>query len=237
MSNAGMNQFSVLILTAAPPGLAKDGASGAFLKVDGREAVLKSAELFLNRDLIKQILVVVSADQIEEAKRKYGGHFGFSGIKLVTGGPRWIDQIAAAKEKIDPASTHVIVHDAARPAVAFSDLDSLLVAAEKAKVVALALPMRATLVETDEGGSPIGLQSPERCSQLLTPIAYAKKTFDEMAASKSEPHASVLTLIKGSPTNVRVNSPADVPLVSAMIKLLPKPKIKAPDNPFDEAQW
>jgi hypothetical protein len=26
-------------------------------------------------------------------------------------------------------------------------------------------------------------------------------------------------------------------LVSAMIKLLPKPKVKAPDSPFDEAQW
>lgn len=232
-----MAHFSVLLLTAAPPGLGKDAGGGAFLKVDGRESVLKAAELFLNRDLIRQILVVVAPEQLEEAKRKYGGHFGFSGIKLIAGGPRWIDQIAAAREKIAAEATHVLVHDAARPAVAYSDIDGILAAAEKAAVVALSTPLRGTLVETDEGGSPIGVQSPERFSQLLTPIVYNRKAFDEMAASKTEPHASTLTLIKGLPSNLRVNSPADAGLVSAMIKLLPKPKLKAPDSPFDEAQW
>src|SRR3954462_10082336 len=117
MSNAPMAHFSVLLLTAAPPGLGKDAAGGALLKVDGREAILKSSELFLNRDNIKQILVVFSADQVEEAKRKFGGHFGFSGVKLITGGPKWIDQAAAAAEKISADVTHVLVHDAARPAV------------------------------------------------------------------------------------------------------------------------
>jgi len=232
-----MSQFSVLILTAAPPGLGKDAAGGAFLKIDGRESLLKSAELFLNRDEIKQILVVVTADQVEEAKRKYGPHFGFSGIKFVVGGSRWIEQIAAGKEKIDPASTHVIVHDAARPAVAFSDVDAILAAADSAKVAALSYPLRATLAETDEGGSPVTLHTPDRYVQIVTPIAYAKKTYDEMAASKTDPHASLFTLVKGLPQNVRVNSPADVPLVSAMIKILPKPKLKAPSSPFDEAQW
>jgi len=237
MSNAPMAQFSVLLLTAAPPGLPKVAGGGALLKVDGREAILKSSELFLNRENIKQILVVFAADQVEEAKRKFGGHFGFSGIKLITGGPRWIDQLAAAAEKISPDATHVLVHDAARPAVAFSDIDALLSAAEKATYAALTTPLRSTLIETDEGDSPVALQSPERFAQLLTPIVYACKTFDELAKTKTEPHASTLTLVKGLPMNVRLNSPADVPLVSAMLKLLPKPKIKAPDSPFDEAQW
>jgi len=237
MSNAAMAQFSVLLLTAAPPGMGKEAAGGAFLKIDGRESLIKSAELFLNRDDVKQIQVVVSADQIEEAKRKYGPHFSFSGVKMITGGPRWIDQIVAAKEKIAAEATHVLVHDAARPAVAYSDIDAIMAAAEKANVVALSTPLRATLVETDEGGSPMALQSPERYSQLLTPIVYSRKAFDEMTTSKTQPHASTLTLLNGLPMNVRVNSPADVPLVSAMIKLLPKPKIKAPNSPFDEAQW
>lgn len=232
-----MATFSVLLLTAPPPGIEKTGGNGAFIKVDGRESLLKAAELFLNRDPVKQIRVVISADQVEEAKRKYGGHFGFSGIKIITGGPRWIDQIAAAKEKISPDATHVIVHDAARPAVAFSDIDAVLEAAEKAQVAALATPLRAGLVETDEGGNAIGLVSPERYQQLVTPTAYSRKAFDEMATKKTEPHASVYTLVKGLPSNLRLNGAGDVGLVSAMIKLLPKPKIKAPDSPFDEAQW
>src|SRR5687768_5233833 len=109
--------FSVLLLTAAPPGHAAE-AGGAFVKIDGREALLRSTELFLNRPEIKQLQLAFNSDFMEEGKRKYGGHLSFSGVKLVAGGPRWIDQIAAGAEKLSDEATHVIVHDTARPAVA-----------------------------------------------------------------------------------------------------------------------
>src|SRR5439155_8857982 len=79
-------QFSVMLLTAAPPGHAAE-AGGAYVKIDGREALLRSVELFLNRDNVKQIQLVFEPDAIEEAKRKFGGHLSFSGVKIVAGGP------------------------------------------------------------------------------------------------------------------------------------------------------
>src|SRR5579864_5877144 len=106
-----MANFSVAILTAAPRGQAAE-AGGAFVKIDGREALLRSVELFLNREPIKQIQVVVPPDYLEEAKRKYGPHLSFSGVKLVSGGPKWIDQIVAASQKVSPEATHVLLHDA-----------------------------------------------------------------------------------------------------------------------------
>ncbi len=66
-----MATFSVILVTAPPPGLSSEGG-GAFLKVDGREALLRAVELFLNRDDIKQIQLVVPTDQLEDAKQKYG---------------------------------------------------------------------------------------------------------------------------------------------------------------------
>src|SRR5437016_11967943 len=111
-----MAVFSVLLMTAPPPGQAGD-AGNSLVKIDGREALLRTAELFLNRENIKQIQLAFLPEHVEEAKRKHGGHFGFSGIKVLTGGPRWIDQWAAAATKLAPEATHVIVHDAARPAV------------------------------------------------------------------------------------------------------------------------
>src|ERR1700712_1916895 len=147
-----MAVFSVLLLTAPPPGQSGD-AGNSLIKIDGREALLRTAELFLNRDNVKQIQVVFTADQVEEAKRKHGGHFGFSGIKVVTAGPRWMDQWAAGAEKISPEITHVIVHDAARPAVPYSDIDALMEAAETREAVSLVAPLRAPIVELDEGGN------------------------------------------------------------------------------------
>ena len=122
--------FSVLVLTAAPPGLSSE-AGGAFVKIDGREALLRSVELFLNRENVKQIQLAILPDGMEEAKSKYGAHLGFSGGRLVAGGPRWMDQIAASAPTIHADATHVLVHDAARPAVPFSDIDLIMSSAEK----------------------------------------------------------------------------------------------------------
>jgi len=230
-----MPMFSVVILTAAPPGQAAE-AGGAYVKVDGREALLRSIELFLNRDNVKQIQLAVLPDVLEEAKRKYGSHLSFSGVKILSAGPRWSDQIAAAAEKVSAEATHVLLHDAARPAVPYTDIDALMEEVEKSTAVALATPARTTLVEIDEGGSPMAYHLADRFMQLLTPQAFAKAKFVEMASSKREIHPSQLKLLKGSPLNVRISGPGDAGLAKSMLNMMPKPKLRAA-NPFEEAQW
>lgn len=229
--------FSVVILTAPPPGLSSEGG-GATIKIDGREVLLRTVELFLNRDNVKQVLVVFPAEQMEEAKRKFGGHFGFSGVKMISAaGPRWMNQIAAAGKAIAAEATHVIVHDGARPAVPFSDIDALMSEAEAHGIVALTTPVKSQLIELDEGGGPVAYQLPSRFAQLVTPQAYAKTKFTAMAESGQDVHASEVTLLKGSPLNQRLSHGGETSLIKAMINMLPKPKIKAPSSPFEEAQW
>lgn len=231
-----MSTFSVLLLTAAPPGMGAE-AGGAFVKVDGREALLRSVELFLNRENIKQVQIAFLPEAMEEAKRKYGGHLSFSGVKAVTGGPRWIDQAAAGAAKIAAEVSHVILHDAARPAVAYSDIDALMEEAEKHPAITLATPCRTMLAELDEGGSPLAFHSPGQFMQLLMPQVFTREKFLEWATSKKELHASQFALLKGSPLNVRVGGPGDAGMVKTMLAMLPKPKLKPPSSPFEEAQW
>jgi 2-C-methyl-D-erythritol 4-phosphate cytidylyltransferase/2-C-methyl-D-erythritol 2,4-cyclodiphosphate synthase len=228
--------FSALVLNAPPPGLA-DQAGGGFVKIDGREAILRSVELFLNRDNVKQVQVVFLPNEAEEGRKKYGGHLGLFGVKVLTGGPKWIDQLAAAAEKLSPDATHVLVHDAARPAVPYSDVDALMEAAETSPIVSLAAPLRNPIVETDEGGNPRAFHAPANYMQLLTPQSFALAAFKEMTGSKKEPHASAYTLLKGSSLNYRIGGSSDAHMVKTMINMLPKPKIKGPSNPFEEAQW
>lgn len=231
-----MGNFSVVILTAAPVGQPSE-AGGAFVKIDGREALLRSVELFLNRDPIKQIQVVVMADDLEEAKRKYGPHLSFSGVKLISGGPRWPDQIKAAAPKISAEATHVIVHDAARPVVAYSDIDALLEAAEKEDAVVLTAPVRSELIQVDDAGHPLHHWRADDFVQLLTPQAFSTKRFSEMVQrgeSGSPVHAH---LLKGSPLNIRIRGSGDASLAKMMMGLLPKPKVKPPSSPFEEANW
>jgi len=228
--------FSVVVVTAPPPGQGSE-AGGPFVKIDGRESLLRCVELFLNRENIKQIQIVFQAEAIEEAKKKYGAHLSFSGVKVATGGPKVVDQLAAAAEKIVPDATHIIVHDAARPAVAYSDIDALMEEAEKHPIVALATPTRSMLVEVDEGGNALAYHPPVRFMNLATPQVFSRDTFMELCKSKTEPHASQVTLLKGSPLNVRIGGAGDVSMIKAMLNMLPKPKIKPPSSPFEEAQW
>ncbi len=228
--------FSVVIVTATPPGLGSE-PGGAYLKVDGREALLRSVELFLNREPIKQIQLIVSTDAAEEAKRKYGAHLGFSGVKLVTAGEKWSQQLAAGAANIIDEATHVIVHDAARPVVPYFDLDQILTEAEAHPAVALAVALRGSLIELDEGNMPVAAHLPGHFVQMQTPYALSRARFIETARANKEPHASEWTMLKGSPLNVRLGSAADERLVKAMLGILPQPKVRAADNPFTEAQW
>jgi 2-C-methyl-D-erythritol 4-phosphate cytidylyltransferase len=235
-----MAVFSVLVLTAAPPGQSAE-AGGALVKIDGREALLRSVELFLNRDSVKQIEVAFTSDSLEEAKRKYGPHFSFSGVKLFAAGARWLEQIAAAAGRISPECTHVVVHDGARPAVPAADVDAVFAAAEKHEAVALASSLRNGLVEVDEGGNPLAMHRPAAFMNLLTPQVYSRAKFLELAggpgAAAKEIHPSQLTLVKGSGLNLRVGGAGDAGLIKTMLAMLPKAKVKPLSSPFEEAQW
>jgi len=231
-----MAVFSVLLVTASPPGQASE-ATGAFVKIDGREALLRSVEMFLNRENVKQIQICFTPEAMEEGKRKYAAHLGFSGVKVLSGGPRWIDQIGSASGKIAAECTHVIVHDAARVAVPYTDLEGLMEVAEKQEAVALASPVRGALVEVDEGGEAMAIHPASRFMELLGTQAFSRGKFEAMAKSKQEPHASQLHLLKGSGLNIRAGGAGDASLVKAMLNLLPKAKVKGPTNPFEEAQW
>jgi len=230
-----MSTFSVILLTVAPPGESAE-KDGPFVKIDGRETLLRSTELFLNRENIKQILLVFTPEMLEEGKRKYGSHLSFSGVKVASGGPNWIDQIVAAAEKISPDTTHVIVHDAARCAIAYNDLEALLDTATKKQAVTLAASLKAGLVEVDPSGAPIGVREARDFMQLLSPRSYSKEKFNQIVQAKQDLHASEWTLLKGSPLNIRASG-SEASLVNSMLKHLPKPKIKASSNPFEEAQW
>jgi 2-C-methyl-D-erythritol 4-phosphate cytidylyltransferase len=226
-----MSKFAAIIVTAAPEGLPNDGA--ALTRIDGRESVLRAMEMFTNREGIVQTLLVINAAEAEEIKRKIGSHLMFMGIKLVQGGATWFEQLADAQKRLSDDATHVIVHDGARPAVPYTDLDTLSDKAPKHPAVGLALPVSGQVLRFDTIPGPAE-QTTQKIAQLLSPIVYDRATFKHVCEQKKQPNP--LHLIEGSPLNVRCGT-SEASLVKAMIGLLPKPKMKAPSSPFEEAQW
>lgn len=226
-----MADLAVILVTAAPEGL--NSNSGAMTKVDGRESVLRAMEMFTNREGIVQTVLVIDRTQAEEIKRKIGSHLMFMGIKLVQGGSTWFDQLADAQKVLSEGVKHVLVHDAARPAVPYGDLDAITAMAGKHPAVTLSSPLRGLALTAPIVPGP-GKQTADKFALFLTPTLYDRATFDAVVKAKKQPDS--IHLIEGSPLNVRCGT-TETSIVNAMIKLLPKPKVKAPSSPFEEAQW
>ena len=48
-------------------------------------------------------------------KSKYSANLGFMGVKLVEGGQKRVDTVAAALQVVSDDAEYVAIHDAARP--------------------------------------------------------------------------------------------------------------------------
>lgn len=230
-----MAKFGVIVFTAAPD--ASSSPSGAFVKVDGRESLLRAVELFVNREQVAQIVVGFSPGDGEKAKEKFASHLMILGFAAAIGGPSLRDQLKACAAKLPPDVTHVILHDAARPAVAPTDVDALLEAAGKKQALCLVTSVWGPVARIDESGALGEVMSAKSLRHPVWPRAFSKAVFDEILAKGLDSVQSRLEPMESVPYNLRINGANEAALLKAMIGLLPKPKMKVSTNPFDEAQW
>ena len=112
----------------------------------GRSLLLRTVELFTKRDEVRSIIVAAPPDGMDEFTGRYGATLGFHGVRIVPGGriERW-ETVRNALTAISDDSTHVAIHDAARPATPPEVLDRVFEAARKFDAVIPALPIHATV--------------------------------------------------------------------------------------------
>lgn len=117
----------------------------------GRAVLLRTVEIFTKRDEVKCIIVAGPAphDDFEAFRTKFGPTLGFHGAKLIPGGKthRW-ETVKAALDHPDAIpddTTHIAIHDAARPGVGGDVLDRVFEAARTLDAVIPVTPINATI--------------------------------------------------------------------------------------------
>ena len=120
----------------------------------GRRAVwLHSAERFLGRDDVVQLILIISPNDRDDFNFKFSSNVAILGIDVVDGGAERDDSVAAALERLKPEADFVCVHDAARPCLADAWIDKIFAAAEKTGAAIFAVPVAGAL----PSGSPVTL--------------------------------------------------------------------------------
>lgn len=126
--------------------------SGDKLSADlgGRPLLLRTVEIFTRRQEVDQIIVAGPPDGMEAFKERFGAGLGFHGVTLVPGGreDRW-ETVRHALGAVKESSTHVAVHDAARPLVSDEMLDRVFMASQQLDAVVPVVPVSSTLKQID----------------------------------------------------------------------------------------
>lgn len=220
-----------------------------FAPLEGRPVWLHSAEKFLNRGDVKQLLVVISPEDKDEFFSKFGANVAVLGIDVVTGGAERTDSVAAALAKVQPEIEFIAVHDAARPCLADEWIDSVFTAAERLGAAILAAPVHGTLKKVAKNHQIETTVSREGLWEAQTPqvfrrdwleAAYAQRTKEPATddAQLVERSGHAVTVVPCSPMNLKITSKEDLRLASAILKALPKPKTLGAIHPFaDDELW
>src|SRR5262245_24843074 len=146
-----MSKFAVILPAAGQSRRFHDKAyKKPFAPLGGRAVWLHSAERFMNRADVKQVIICVGADDRDFFNLKFGANIAILGVQVVEGGEHRTDSVQRALERVNNEIDFVAVHDAARPCIVDPWIDAVFAAAERDGAAILAAPVQATLKRADQ---------------------------------------------------------------------------------------
>ena len=116
-----------------------------FAPLNNRAVWLHTAQYFLNRKDVAQVILVVSPEDYEDVLIKYRAEISINDVDVVKGGAERADSIENAISKIRPECDFVCVHDAARPCLMNSWIDDVFRTAVQTGAAMLAVPVSDSL--------------------------------------------------------------------------------------------
>jgi len=244
-----MPKFAVIIVAAGKGERFGGKENKVFAKIDGRPLFLRSVELFANRDDVCQTLLVISPEDEEDVKDKYGANLGFLGVQRARGGVRRCDSVANGLAAVRDDADFVAIHDAARPCVSTEMIDRVFAEAVKTGAAILAAPLRGTIKRVSDVRVIDATVSRESLWEAQTPQVFRRsvvvEAYQQLPTDREftddaqvvEESGFPVAVVESDLSNLKVTVPADLLLAGAILKARPKPKPKGPLTPFEEAQW
>lgn len=244
-----MASFAVIIPAAGAGKRFGGKLKKPFAQLDGRPIFLRTIELFLSRPDVCQVLLAVAPDDYDVVKEKYAANLMFMGIKLVRGGEERFDSVRLALEGVPEEADFVCVHDAVRPCLLDSWIDSVFEQAALTGAAILAAPLTGTIKRVadskiEETVSRAGLyesQTPQVFAKELLRRAHSERPADLQPTDDAqlvERLGEPVAIVASDRRNIKITTGGEMALATAILKgLSRKPRGSGPRGPFEEAQW
>ena len=239
-----MKTFAVLIMAAGESRRFSDPfTKKPFVLLDNRPVWMHSAERFLKRPEVKQVILVVSPDDRETFLRKFGANVAFLDLELADGGKERFHSVENGLKKVKKEIEFVAVHDAARPCLSELWIDDVFDAAIQHGAAILAAPITGTIKrakkETVNGKETYWIEETvarEHLWEAQTPQVFRKDLLEKAYAERGDFKATddaqlmqrisqTVQIVPCDRMNLKITTKADIKLAERILPALPKPAI------------
>jgi 2-C-methyl-D-erythritol 4-phosphate cytidylyltransferase len=217
-----------------------------FQLIDNRAVWLRTLEHFVNRDEVKQLLIVISPEDLEAFKSKFGANIMFFDVFVVEGGAERFESVHNALKLLKPEIELVAVHDSVRPILNSKLLDSVFTAAAEHGAALPVVEVSDTLKKSQVGNFVDSTVSRKSLYQAQTPQVFHKKLILEAYEKRStfsgeitddaqlvEALGHKVKLVPGLRSNIKITTQEDLEMVELLI-MHKKPEKVRPLRPFED---
>ena len=220
---------TAIILAAGKSERMGSGVDKAFLSLVNKPVVAWSLLAFERCADIDRIVLVVKKDQLVASKAVVK-MFGISKIdKIVAGGAKRQESVAAGLAACDLDTRYVVVHDGARPMVTSELISEVVKYVKKAPAVTVGRPMTDTIKFCEKGTTVTRSVDREKLWMVQTPQAFQMKelraaykalgtkdvTDDCMAI---ELNGGAVKIVESLKPNFKITTVEDLQLAATLLK-------------------
>lgn len=225
-------RVNTAIIVAAGSGSRFGGAvPKQFVKIHGKPLIIYTLSQFQKCSAIDRIILVLSAENIQEYKKLASG-FGISKLSLITaGGETRSQSVWNGLSVIDEEDAGVVaVHDGARPLVSVEEIKQTVNKADETGAACLTGFVTDT-IKAVQDGKIIATIERDGLRRALTPQCFRyvllKRAFEENTldstqitdeCSMVENIGIEVAVIEGSANNIKVTTPADLLLAESLLR-------------------
>ena len=238
-----MPKFAVILPAAGKSSRFSNQRKKVFVELKGRPVWLRTAEQFINRDDVAQVILVISPEDLEFFKEKFRANLAFMDLEIVTGGAERADSVLKGLERVRADVDFVAVHDAARPLVVKEWIDKVFRAAQQHDAAILATPVTNTLKRADGNQTIEQTVSRNNLWAAQTPQVFRRQWLLDAYAARGnlqptdeaqliENLGRKVKIVEGSSLNLKITTPEDFRIAEHLLDALPREKLPGFLHPF-----
>jgi 2-C-methyl-D-erythritol 4-phosphate cytidylyltransferase len=207
------------------------GRSKQFIELCGKPVIAHTLTAFENADIIDSVVVVCREQDMEEIM-SIAHNYGCGKVcAFVKGGSTRYESVRNGLSACDERTTHIAIHDGARPLISVEDIDKVVRFAFAHKAAALGTPVTDTIKVVDADNVIVSTPARATLRAVQTPQVFEKSLYLRALETAEQNNESItddcmliesigekVFVVDGSERNIKLTTQNDILLAEVMMK-------------------